>query len=172
MLKKHDRVEFKTKDGIGYGVITSVSAKTGKVKVTLDGGERTGSGHFSIFKLSDHPLPTDPVGGAMAEWAVKKYKDYPSMSEETTCYEATITRNGKPVIRGSNRGHGACDDFDALHPHGTYDDVRDFSKACEKWVKENASKDHIEPEGMWVLYYATYRPYGTTSKDFFKQWEK
>ena len=43
---------------------------------------------------------------------VKNVKHYPSMSQETLCFEATIYIDGKSAGRVSNRGYGGCNSYD------------------------------------------------------------
>jgi hypothetical protein len=43
---------------------------------------------------------------------VKKVKHYPSMSQETLCFEANIYINGKSAGGVSNRGYGGCNSYD------------------------------------------------------------
>ncbi len=46
------------------------------------------------------------------EIELRGIKYYASMSEETSCFEATIYIDGQKACRVSNRGHGGADDFD------------------------------------------------------------
>jgi len=48
--------------------------------------------------------------------ALTKFKYYPSFSEETNAYEATVTIDGVPVFAASNRGIGGDDDYRPLEP--------------------------------------------------------
>jgi hypothetical protein len=43
---------------------------------------------------------------------VKNVKHYPSMSEETLCFEASIYIDGKSAGGVSNRGYGGCNSYD------------------------------------------------------------
>lgn len=58
-------------------------------------------------------------GGAVMNVTMKKIKVYPSMSEETTCYEASLYIDGVEAVRVSNRGTGGCDDQQDLIPGST-----------------------------------------------------
>jgi hypothetical protein len=40
-----------------------------------------------------------------------KLKVHRGMSEETLCFEAQVLLDGKPFVRASNRGHGACNEY-------------------------------------------------------------
>lgn len=59
---------------------------------------------------------------------LKGIKHYPSMSEETNCYEASLYVDGVKIGTVSNRGTGGCDDF--------YGDRAAFATADE-WCKTN-----------------------------------
>lgn len=43
---------------------------------------------------------------------VKNVKHYPTMSEETLCFEASIYIDGKAAGGVSNRGYGGCNSYD------------------------------------------------------------
>ena len=43
---------------------------------------------------------------------VKNVKHYPTMSEETLCFEASIYIDGKSAGGVSNRGYGGCNSYD------------------------------------------------------------
>jgi len=59
---------------------------------------------------------------------LKSIKHYPSMSEETECFDADLWIDGKKIGHLSNRGTGGCDDF-----HG---DHAAFA-AADAWCREN-----------------------------------
>ena len=59
---------------------------------------------------------------------LKGIKHYPSMSEETNCYEASLYVDGVKIGTVSNRGTGGCDDF--------YGDRAAFA-AADEWCKTN-----------------------------------
>ncbi len=63
---------------------------------------------FPNFKLEDITL--------------KNVKIYDKMSEETTCFQAVIHVQGKPLCTVENSGKGGCDD---MHPTkgNTYEDI-------------------------------------------------
>lgn len=45
---------------------------------------------------------------------LRSVRIYPRLSEETTCYEATVCIDGRPAFAASNRGTGAADSYDPL----------------------------------------------------------
>lgn len=51
--------------------------------------------------------------------ALKKIKLYPSMSDETNCYEASVYIDGVESVRVSNRGTGGCDEQYDIVPGST-----------------------------------------------------
>lgn len=59
---------------------------------------------------------------------LKGIKHFPSMSEETNCYQANLYVDSKNIGRVSNRGTGGCDEF--------YGDHAAFAAANE-WCKAN-----------------------------------
>ena len=61
---------------------------------------------------------------------VKNVKHYPSMSEETLCFEATIYINGKSAGRVSNRGYGGCNSYDN---HTTEATLNAYAKTLPKF---------------------------------------
>ena len=69
---------------------------------------------------------------------LKSIKHYPSMSEETECYEADLWVDGVKIGHVSNRGTGGCDDF-----HG---DWAAFERA-DAWCKANLPKWGSEFDG-------------------------
>jgi hypothetical protein len=64
--------------------------------------------------------------------ALTKFKHYPSLSEETTAYEAVITVDGVPAFHASNRGKGEADLFRPLEP---FDKTRPLLRAAEAYAK-------------------------------------
>lgn len=61
---------------------------------------------------------------------VKNVKHYPSMSEETLCFEAIIYINGKSAGGVSNRGYGGCNSYDN---HTTEATLNAYAKTLPKF---------------------------------------
>jgi hypothetical protein len=64
---------------------------------------------------------------------LKSIKDYPSMSEETNCFQADLWVGNKKVAHIKNQGRGGCDDvwaYDGMRP--LLKEVEDFCKAMPK----------------------------------------
>lgn len=59
--------------------------------------------------------------------SLKNIKTYPRLSEETTCFSASLYLNGKKVADLSNRGCGGCDN--------QYFTDRDAERAIFEWFK-------------------------------------
>lgn len=81
---------------------------------------------------------------------LKSIKHYPSMSEETNCYEAALWVDGRKIGTVSNRGQGGCDDF---HPvtHADYA----IYEAAEKWITANLPpvvSDLVDEKGERFTY--------------------
>ena len=66
---------------------------------------------------------------------LKSIKHYPTMSEETYCYESMLYVDGKRIGRVHNSGHGGSDSHDFGH--------KDFDR-INKWCKENLPKWSLE----------------------------
>lgn len=45
------------------------------------------------------------------------------MSEETSCFTATVNIDGKPAFIATNRGTGGCDDYDRLNQRQSWDEM-------------------------------------------------
>lgn len=62
---------------------------------------------------------------------LRSVKHYPSMSEETECFEARLIVDGVDIGRISNRGTGGCDEF--FGDHAVY-------KKADEWCRANLPK--------------------------------
>lgn len=71
----------------------------------------------------------------MNKITLKNIKHYPTMSEETYCFEATLYEDNKKIGRVSNRGTGGCHDFDF--------NLKKWQE-LDQWCKNNLPK--------WKLY--------------------
>ena len=71
---------------------------------------------------------------------LKKIKVCKWASEETHCYQATLYRDGVPIIEVSNEGHGGSDSQWAIKPfeNNIIDEVEDWCKKnLPKWKGHN-----------------------------------
>ena len=71
---------------------------------------------------------------------LKKIKVCKWASEETHCYQATLYRDGVPIIEVSNDGHGGSDSQWAIKPfeNNIIDEVEDWCKKnLPKWKGHN-----------------------------------
>tara|TARA_R100001480_G_scaffold109002_1_gene110590 strand:- start:42 stop:572 length:531 start_codon:yes stop_codon:yes gene_type:complete len=71
---------------------------------------------------------------------LKKIKVCKWASEETHCYQATLYRDGVPIIEVSNDGHGGSDSQWAIKPfeNNIVDEVEDWCKKnLPKWKGHN-----------------------------------
>lgn len=87
---------------------------------------------------------------------LKNVKVHPDMSEETTCYSATIYVDGKKVGFAKNNGHGGEDLID-IQDRATAEALEDFAVAeCERLgifkkmeVIDDTTKYHIAVECLF-----------------------
>jgi hypothetical protein len=163
MAGKNDRVETDHDGETPVGTIKSISKATGRATVILDGGERSISGHISLFRPSGVPVAPD-VPSPMDRWDVQKYVEHDRASEETTCFHAVITLDGKPVIQASNDGRGGCNRYYPL-PKAPANVVRIFESAAAAWFDGLGGKAS-EPDGLWIDWKARRRPYNVTARAF------
>jgi hypothetical protein len=61
---------------------------------------------------------------------LKNFKFYPSFSEETNAYTATVYVNGTRAFEAKNDGRGGCDFYTPLSPEG-----RTLLEEAEAWAK-------------------------------------
>ena len=78
---------------------------------------------------------------------LKRIKHYPSMSEETYCYEANLYILDKKICRVSNRGRGGSDDFD-IETSDVFN--YDFLQKLDDWCKKNLPKWYFEYQKKYV----------------------
>jgi hypothetical protein len=164
-FSKNDRVEFDGKDGVILGVVTRSGVK---ISVVADGGEMKYSVPPAILRHSEVPLPKDPPH-EMDRWQLSGYKSYPSMSEETLCFETNITFDGKKVLSAKNDGRGGCDFFYPLDR--SEDFVKKFNEAAIKWMEDNGFPD-CDGElsvTLWMQYKTDFAPYGVLASDYCKK---
>lgn len=164
-FSKNDRVEFDTKDGVVLGV---VSRGGSNISVVADGGQLKYSVPRAILRHSKVPLPKDPPH-EMDRWQLTGYKSYPSMSEETLCFETSITFDGKKVLRAKNEGHGGCDFFYALDRSEDFE--KRFIEAAEKWMEDNGFPECGGELSvtLWMQYKTEIAPYGGLASDYCKK---
>ncbi|MTH95624.1 hypothetical protein [Roseibium sp. RKSG952] len=162
---KNDRVEFDGKDGVILGVVTRGGAR---ISVVADGGVLKYSVPPAILRHSKVPLPKDPPH-EMDRWQLSGFKSYPSMSEETLCFETNITFDGKKVLCARNAGHGGCDSFYALDYSENYE--KKFSEAVIKWMEDNGFPDCSGDlsVALWMKYKTDLAPYGVLASDYCKK---
>jgi hypothetical protein len=67
---------------------------------------------------------------------LKNVKIMQSLSEETTCYSATVYVNGKKAFAASNRGCGGADDYHV------FDEA--LFAAADAWAREQPSKTYCD----------------------------
>ena len=158
-VSKGDRVEFLLSGELMHGVVEKGGESP---NVVLDGGLHSIKGHFSEFKASDFPLPSDPPG-PIDRWTVVKYKEVPSLSEETTCFSCEIRFDGRPAFRADNIGHGGCNSYRRLSsaPQEATR-ARLLEDATEWFLLHDPEGRPFEPEDEWLAWTATQRPYGVT----------
>ena len=83
---------------------------------------------------------------------LKAIKHYPSMSEETYCYEANLYILDTKICRVTNRGRGSCDDFDFFETNllsKNYIDYQ-FIQDLDNWCKKHLPKWHFEYKDEYV----------------------
>lgn len=156
--KKGDRVEFDAADGVVHGTVASSSLA--KSRVVADGGELSYTLPTAGLRPSSKPAPTfEPT--PMDRWGVVGYKAHRGMSEETECFEATVTLDGKPVLRASNRGQGGCNSY-----HGDAAVARKFEEDAKAWEAQFGWDDPFEASDTWIGYVHAQRPYGVTDREY------
>lgn len=75
---------------------------------------------------------------------LKGIKHYPSLSEETNCYEASLYVDGKKIGTVSNRGTGGCDSF--YGDHAACAAANDWCKAnLPTYTFEIGGEHHTNP---------------------------
>ncbi|MGY3581941.1 hypothetical protein ACVIGB_001136 [Bradyrhizobium sp. USDA 4341] len=169
---KGDRVEWTDKGTTRYGVVSKGGSR--KIEVIHDGGEHMASGSVSVFSLSDHPLKTDGPD-AMDRWTLVNYKAFERMSEETTCFNAKVALNGKPVIEASNDGRGGCNMYRRLP--GAPADVCDQLEAdATAWRARLSGREfdrqYHENADQWIEWKADKQPYGVTGADYWAEFDR
>lgn len=161
-FKKGDRVEFPHENQTIYGVISRGGTKP---KIIEDGGMVEYGVPLHLIKLSDKPLRKGPEH-PMDKWKITKYKENPSFSEETICFKAEITKNGKRVIAAENNGTGGCNSYYPLT--GGYEIVREFEEASKQWLLDHGKPEErcFEPSDDWINWKVNQEPYGVTANDY------
>jgi hypothetical protein len=168
---KGDRVEFTQGGTIIYGV---VSRGGSSVKVIHDGGEKVTSGDARAFRPSQQPLKKDSPD-AMDRWTLASYKAIERRSRETTCFDAKIALDGKPVIEASNDGGGGCNFYRPLPgaPKGVCDKLEADAKAWRIRVTgKEPEKSYGDDADMWISWKADKQPYGVTAAAYWADFEE
>ena len=83
---------------------------------------------------------------------LKAIKHYPSMSEETYCYEANLYILDKKICRVHNRGRGGSDDFDFEDPTLPCTGFLNWQyvQELDDWCKKNLPKWYFEYQNKYV----------------------
>jgi hypothetical protein len=166
---KGDRVEWTQRGTVIYGVVST--GGSGTIKVIHDGGEMVSSGDARTFRPSQHPLKKDDPD-AMDRWTLVNYKAIERRSRETTCFDAKIALDGKPVIEASNDGGGGCNFYRPLPgaPKGICDKLDADAKA---WRARAAGREleRSYDADMWISWKADKQPYGVTAAAFWADFD-
>lgn len=168
-FKKNDRVEFNNKSEIIYGTVRKSGAD--RCEVIKDGAKYTYKVPNTLLRPSQEPLPTLPAN-PMDVWGIRKYREIKASSEETTCFSAEITYEGKPVIYAENSGKGGCDLYRPTN--GEYKTVAQFEADAKKWVIDHGmpEKNYLEAANMWIVWKNERAPYGGSPEDFIAEWKE
>lgn len=159
--KKGMRVEFdSSKDGVVHGTIDRVSAPY--LHVIADGAILKYRVPLAAARPSTRPASKDDPS-PMDDWSVVGYKEFPSMSEETTAFEGRIAYRGEPVLHVKNTGTGGCNFY-----HGDRGIRERLLTDARAWCEQFGYVDPFEPEDTWVIWAATGKPYGQLARDFLK----
>ena len=106
---------------------------------------------------------------------LKAIKHYPSMSEETYCYEANLYILNVKICRVHNRGRGGADDFDFEEPtllgRGflTWKYVQEIDDWCKKNMPKWYFKYQKEKQAENEDDIFSYREYRAQYKMFLRQ---
>jgi hypothetical protein len=163
-LKKGDRVECSHNGKPLYGAILKING--GIATMVLDGGKQSVSGAVGNFKRSAHPLPDDPVASPADRWTISGF--HPSNGrDDCVAFEATLCRDGEPVLRAYNSG---IQDRDQLSPLGDHSrmDVVEFSAAVKAWLAANGMAQLANPVHLWISWYVEKRPFGVPAGAFLR----
>ena len=167
-LEKGARVEYEHEGAMVYGVVSKGGEN---VVVVLDGGRQESRGPAYLYHRSNHPLPVDPPSD-MDRWAVTNYREVKALSEETPCFTATITYDGKPVLLADNRGQGGPNGY-ATHPKapkGTKWETKLLDDA-KAWAEQFGCAHPVPGEtDDWLDWHVTERPFGVTAAAHFANW--
>jgi hypothetical protein len=163
---KGSRVQFEENGVMLYGTVVKGGLN---VTVRMDGGESEMRGPSELFYPSQKPIEKDPPS-EMDRWGLKGYKAYPSMSEETECFEATITLNGKPVLAARNEGRGGSNSYYPLKgaPVGV---IGMFEEDATKWAQSHGTTLTFELHDLWIDFKANKADYGVTSKAYWADYQ-
>jgi hypothetical protein len=135
--------------------------------MVLDGGEQSLSGPIGSFKPSSHPLPADPVASAANRWTVLDFQPF-NGRDDCVAFEATLCRDGQPVLRAYNSG---IQDRDQITPLGDHIrlDVAEFSSAVRAWLSANEMSHLANPVHLWISWYVEKRPFGIPSAAYLRE---
>lgn len=161
-LKRGDRVKWvdeETKEE-RLGVVEKASLPF--LTVVMDGGESTIKAVAGVFSPSDKPLPTDGVPTPMDAYEVKGYRKTAG-HDDSQPFVGAVHRDGRKILDASNDGWGGCNRY-----RGDMADVRRMHDDAKAWAAAFGHGDTIEPEDLWLDWYANYRPYGGLAADYLR----
>ncbi len=170
---KGERVSFATDqrkpDGERtFGVVEGQRGDRVTVAVTPTMGMRVPVEH-----LRREAAVALPSAGLMSAYAVKGYKRAAFASQETDCFQCTITRDGKPVAVMANEGHGGPDMVDCGRA-GTGATRDRFMADAKAWLDEIGLGvvKYTDPASMWLDWERNHRTVGVTGEAFAAYWRK
>jgi hypothetical protein len=117
----------------------------------------------AVLSKSEVVPPVDPPS-PMDKWSIGKYRANEAASQETTFFTAEILLDGKKVIDARNDGHGGCNFY-----HGPHEIVQRFMEDARAWAIQHGEEDPFEPDGTWVDWAATAKPYKFTATEYFAE---
>lgn len=166
-LRKGDRVAYKHQGSILTGTV--VKGGSNKIKVIRDGGDYEVTGPAEAFRKFDLPLPKDPPS-PIDIYQVISYKEINGHGDTPT-FSCTITKHGKPIIKGSNDGWGGSNMYDLL-PNSSREDLWKFKDAAKIWAIQFGTSNPIEAEDLWIDWYVNRKPYAVTAQKYWDDYNE
>lgn len=164
LLKVGDKVKFLNGETWCFGVIKSI--KSDKYHITKWEEPSKGWKVPVALPIELCDMPDVEVPEVVRGYEVRRYQEYPRMSEETIAFNADIYFQGKKFAEAENSGHGG-----QTNVYGNNEMVEAFQKATDDWERECGVKKPFESYNTFIEWYVNERPYGVTSAMYFKRIE-
>jgi hypothetical protein len=172
-VKKWDRVEFTNgKKGVVTGTVLKGGAK--KARVVADGGKSEYDVPVQALRPTTVAAPKDEPS-SLDRWGLSGYKE--AGGEDTVCFDAYVTFDGKRVLHARNSGTGGSNIYQPLEAGGRRH-IDQLDADAKAFVAANGGGVEYEVIDCWLgwkSYFSRFQTFASYLADWradSKKWDE